>query len=269
MADYKFTRKEKILKPKIFYRILSVVFWIVVWWILAGLIGNAILLPTPITVLGQLWSMLFQIDTWIAVGTSLLHILLGFFIATVLGIGMGIFAFHIPLAARLMEPLITFAKSVPIAAFIVLAMLWFGADALSSVIAVLVAFPILYTNTITGLGNRDRKLLEMAQVMHMPRFKRIYYIDSRAMQPVLYAGVKTAYGMCWKAAIAAEMIGIAGRTIGEELYMAKIYIETADLFAWMVLIMCCAWVSERILIKGLGILRKLSGLLFGGLSDNI
>ena len=49
---------------------------------------------------------------------------------------------------------------------------------------------------------------------------------------LLTAAVSAALGLCWKAGTAAEVIALSSGSIGEKLYNAKIYFQTADLFAW-------------------------------------
>jgi NitT/TauT family transport system permease protein len=55
--------------------------------------------------------------------------------------------------------------------------------------------------------------------------------------------------MCWKAGVAAEVIGLPSGSIGERLYQSKIYLETAQLFAWTAVIILASVLLERFLIK--------------------
>ena len=54
--------------------------------------------------------------------------------------------------------------------------------------------------------------------------------------------------MGWKSGAAAEVIGLPEHSVGEHLYMAKIYLETADLFAWSLVIILVSAVSERVFL---------------------
>ena len=60
--------------------------------------------------------------------------------------------------------------------------------------------------------------------------------------------------------MAAEVIGLPAGTIGERLYTAKIYFETADLFAWTAVIVALSVGFERLFLRGLDTLvRKVGG----------
>ena len=58
-----------------------------------------------------------------------------------------------------------------------------------------------------------------------------------------------ALGLCWKSGIAAEVIGLPENTIGENLYNAKIYLNTPDLFAWTLVIVVVSVLFERIFLR--------------------
>lgn len=77
-------------------------------------------------------------------------------------------------------------------------------------------------------------------------------------------GVKTAAGMCWKAGVSAEVIGLVKNSIGEELYYAKLYLMMPELFAWSITIMCISFLFEKlavVLIRQCG--RVISGDIHG------
>ena len=132
---------------------------------------------------------------------------------------------------------------------IILALIWIGSGNLSVFISFLVVFPILYVNTITGLQNTDPKLLEMARVFAIPLSGRIRCIYLPAMIPYLTSGCRVALGMSWKSGIAAEVIGIPSHTIGENLYLSKIYLATSDLFAWTIVIILVSAAFEQLFLK--------------------
>ena len=65
------------------------------------------------------------------------------------------------------------------------------------------------------------------------------------------AAVALTVGMGFKSGIAAEVIGQARLTIGNELYQSKIYLETAELFAWTAMVILLSWCVEKVLTLGL------------------
>lgn len=232
------------------------IFWLSVWAAAAGRIGKSFLFAGPLETLKAFAGMLEAPQALLALLSTFWHVTAGFGVALAAGVLLAVAANALVWVRWLLTPLIRFAKSVPVAAFSVLALLWFGSSRLSVVISVLIALPVIYSNVLTGLLERDTGLLEMADVYRIPFWKRVWAIDRPAVYPYLYAACKTAYGMCWKAGIAAEIIAIAEGTVGAQLYLAKIYLQTAELFVWIFLIAAASSLCERLLLRLLGLLGK-------------
>lgn len=235
---------------------MVLIFWLAVWAAAAHTIGQSFLFVGPAETLRAFAGMLTSPKAFSALLSTLWHITAGFGIALAAGGLLAVAANYFDWVRWLLAPLIRFSKSVPVAAFAVLALLWFGSARLSVVIAVLIAFPVIYGNVLTGLTERDAGLLEMAGVYRIPFWKRIWAIDRPAVYPYLYTACRTAYGMCWKAGIAAEIIAIAEGTVGERLYLAKIYLSTAELFVWIFLIAAVSSLCEWLLLRLLRLLGK-------------
>ena len=79
-------------------------------------------------------------------------------------------------------------------------------------------------------------------------FRQLHSILLPAVEPFLLAGCAAALGMSWKAGVAAEVIGVVAGSLGERLYDAKIYLQTADLLAWTVVIVALSALFERLVL---------------------
>lgn len=68
-------------------------------------------------------------------------------------------------------------------------------------------------------------------------------------------------GLCWKAGVAAEVIGIPDNSIGEQLYQAKVYLNTPDLFAWTIVIVLLSFAFEKLFLylidRGVSLLERM------------
>ena len=117
-------------------------------------------------------------------------------------------------------------------------------------------FPVVYTNVINGITNVDAKLLEMAKVYGISPLKKLLYIYLPDVMPFFVSACTVSLGLCWKSGIAAEVIGQPTGSIGDMLYKAKIYLETADLFAWTLAIVIISVLFEKLFLFILGIIEK-------------
>lgn len=228
-------------------------FWIALWQTANVLIQNTVIFVGPADMLRALFSLAVTPVFWQTILHSFLKITLGFLSAFLCGIVLGSLAYVCPLVKELAGPPLLLIKSVPVASFVILALIWIGSGYLSVFIAFLVVVPMIYSGTLTGLENTDNGLLEMARVFHMPLRNRIRCIYIPAVLPYLVSGCRTALGMSWKSGIAAEVIGIPEHSVGEQLYYSKLYLDTAGLFAWTAVIIVISALFEMVF---LGLLKR-------------
>lgn len=228
-------------------------FWLILWQLAAMLIHNAILLVGPLEVLSSLASQIQTFDFWKTLFLSSGRICSGFLLAFCTGILLGSLAYKSTFFKELFAPIMLLTKSIPVASFVILALIWMGSQNLSIFISFLVVLPMVYNSTLAGLENTDIKLLEMAFVFRMPFFKRIKGIYLPSLSPYLENSINTALGMSIKSGVAAEVIGVPDFSIGEKLYTSKIYLDTADLFAWTLIIILITFLFERFFLFLLGL----------------
>ena len=147
-----------------------------------------------------------------------------------------------------MAPFMLTVKAVPVASFVILILMWVSSKNLSIIISFLIVLPVIYTNIKDGISSCDKQLLEMAQVFRISPMRKIRYIYISQIMPFFRAACSISLGLCWKSGVAAEVIGIPKNSIGENLYNAKIYLDTPDLFAWTVVIILISLIFEKLFI---------------------
>lgn len=228
---------------------MIILFWLLIWQAAAAAVGNRVLLVGPVQVLRAFGQNMLQPDFLRTIGSSLIRIGLGFCTALLIGLLLGTCSYRFRIIEEILEPVIMTLKSVPVAAFVVLLLIWFGSGRLSFFISFLIVLPNVYVNTIAGLDGADAGLLEMARVFGMSRRNRFFYIYRPALMPYLNSCLKISLGMSWKSGVAAEVIGLPDHSLGERLYMAKIYLDTAGLFAWTLTIILVSFLFEKAVLR--------------------
>ncbi len=236
-----------------------ILFWLLVWQAAARLIRNNIILVGPIDAALALLRLLPSGEFWLSIAHSFAKISLGFLLGFSGGLLTGSLAYRFPLIRELLAPVISLLKSIPVASFVILALIWVGSRMLAVFIAFLVVLPMIYVNTLAGLESTDPGLLEMAQIFRVPALKQIRFIYMPALLPYLLSGCRVALGMSWKSGVAAEVIGVPDHSIGEQLYMSKIYLDTSDLFAWTFVIIVISALFERLFLLALSKLQRNGG----------
>lgn len=241
-------------------KLWAVAAWLVLWQLAAAAVGQEILLVSPADVLMRLITLLPEADFWARIGYSSLRIFLGLALGMTIGALLGALAAKFAWVGQLFAPLIAVVRAIPVASFIIVALIWISSKNLSVFISFLICFPVFYTNVFNGMRAADVKLLEMADVFGLSEYKRMRYIMLPSVYPYFRAGASVAIGLTWKSGIAAELIAQTGGSIGEKLYYAKAYLLTADMFAWtftIVMLSAAFELAASILLRVMG--RRLEG----------
>jgi NitT/TauT family transport system permease protein len=246
--------------------LLVVAFWLAVWQVAALVVGHDLLLAAPGDVAVRLGPLVLTPDFWSTVAHTLVRIVAGFVIGAAVGVGAAVLAAAWRPAEALLTPLATVVRTMPVVSFIILVLIWADSSRLAVVISALMVTPVLYATTLEGIRSRDHALLEMVAVFRVPLRRRLAAVDLPAVVPFLLAGSQVAVGLAWKSGVAAEVIGLPQGSIGERLYQAKIWLSTADLFAWTVVVVLLSLLVERGIVA---LLRRAQGRRAPGAVDRL
>jgi len=225
---------------------LAVVFWLVLWHVASEIIANSIIIVSPLAAFARLFELALLGHFWQSIGASLLRIMTGFVLALVLGVVIAALTSKIKFLYMLTLPMFNVIKSIPVASFIILAWMWMSSQSLSTFIAFVTVLPIVYFNTYEGIKTTDIKLLEMARVFRVGRYKVARDIYFPAVAPHVVSAASSGLGFAFKSGIAAEIIGLARDTIGFNLHTARIFLQTGDVLAWTIAIVLLSYAMEKI-----------------------
>lgn len=239
---------SKITSGKILRKVAIVFVWLLLWQLAGMLIGNPILFATPLETAKALLENYGRADFWGVAGMTLLRIGAGFFFGMLFGILLAALSKAVPFLEELLHPLIYLMKTVPVVCFVVLFLIWWGSSFLSIAISFLMVFTAVYFSTLEGLKSVGKDMLEMAQVYRLPLRTRLFYLYRPALEPFLMGSLKTSLGFAWKSGVAAEVIGLPSNSIGEQIYLSKISLDTAGIFAWTVVVCVMSAVFEKLVL---------------------
>ncbi len=247
-------------KKKNNIKIWAVIIWLIVWQLLSMYVDSAILLASPVDTLKCLWGMLGIASFWQSILFTLIRICVGLFLANIIGAFFSVGAYLSKTFRDFISIPIAVTKSTPVASFIILVLIWIPSKNLSVFISFLMSFPVIYTNILQGLDSMDKNMLEMAQVFKLSTARKIRFIYIPQVIPYYRAAAALSNGLCFKAGIAAEVIGQPNGSIGERLYEAKIYFNTPELFAWTITIIIVSIIFNRLFMFFINfIMNKLEG----------
>ena len=233
---------------KIGVSLLVTLFWLMVWQLLSMAVHQQLLLPSPLDVAEVLIRLIGTGGFWQAVGLSLLRVLAGFAFALLGGVLFAALTRSSRLFDRVFSPILRLVRTVPVASFIILALVWIQTEWLPVFVVFLMVVPIVWENLRAGLDQIDPRLLEMARVYQLSRRQVWKVILLPSVLPYFLSAFTTGLGFAWKSAVAAEVICKPVLSIGRRLQDAKVYLETPELFAWTVTIVVLSLTLEKLLV---------------------
>ena len=196
-------------------RILSLVIFFGVWQFLCAIkfqfFINFGLLPTPIEVVQATWEF-FTSDPWVHLRSSIIRVLLGYAIASILGIVLGIFIGAWQKADDLLSPPLELLRPIPAVAWIPLAILMFPTAEAGMIFITFVGgfFPVLIS-TVKGVEStlNDTVLIRVGQCLGAKSRHIFQDIVIPGALPSIASGLVIGMGNAWFCLVTAEIL--AGR----------------------------------------------------------
>lgn len=236
--------KPSILQSK-FKSVLVLIIWGGIWQVGYWYVGKDILVPSPFQTLQILVNMMSSVEIYKHIGVTIYRVCIGVSLSFVLGVITAISAYFFEGVRIFLAPFLVLLKSTPVIAIIILALLWFKSGDVPIFSCILMCYPIIYTNILVGLDCVDNKLIEMAKVFKV----NTKYILKQIYMPHTISYIKSALsvsiGLAWKVVVAAEVLSVPKYSMGYNLFNAKIYLETAEVFAWVIIIVLLSSLFEK------------------------
>lgn len=236
------------MSKKLAISLAVVLFWTAAWCILDWYLPD-LLFAGPLNTWNSLCRQIQTLLFWRSILHSLCKIITGFLLALLSGLLCAVLCYFVRPVAFLLEPAVQVMKTVPVACFIIVALIWISSENISILVASFVVFPAVYINLSQGLRQVDPKLLEMAAIFRISPLKKLRALYLPQIMPYLLSSCQLGVGMAWKAGVAGEIIGLPDCSIGDQLYLAKLYLNIDDLFAWTIVIIGISLLCEKFVIR--------------------
>ena len=205
-------RKKKFDAEKVTYAVLAIACFFIFWWAITTFTPAKETTPGPIEVIKLLFeSFVNPIGNYVITGhllVSLRRVLVGFFVATLLGIILGIAMGTSRWAEAIFKPIFELLRPIPPIAWISLVILFFGIGESSKyILCGIGAFTNVTLNAYTGAKNVDPELIGCARMLGTSERDIFFRVILPSCTPQIFAGMQVALSTSWMAVLAAEMVG--------------------------------------------------------------
>ncbi len=234
---------------------LSVVGGLLLWEIISRLaVNNALFLAAPSQIAVAIYNLAVTGQLWHHLAISAAEFALGYVIASVLGIALGLAMASSVTMKQAFQPWVSGLYATPTIALAPLFILWFGIGIWSKVIVVisLVLFPVTI-NTEAGLRTTSERLIEMLRSFGATRRQIFIKVSLPSAVPFILAGLKLGIGRGLIGVVVAELFGSRaglGRLISQSadaFNMPELFAGVVILaFAGIVMTAGFGWLEKRL-----------------------
>jgi NitT/TauT family transport system permease protein/taurine transport system permease protein len=232
--------------------VVTVLALVALWFLLSGTgVVSSARFPAP----AEFWASLTQITTrgyaggllWQHALHSLRLVALGFFVAVVTGVPLGLWMGWSRRAEAVINPVFLIIRPIPPLAWIPLAILWLGlGDAAKIMVIWFASFVPSVINAHAGVRNIDRPVLEAARMLGTPPWRMVSEVIAPAAAPMIFTGLRLSLQAAWTTLVAAELVGaLVG--IGFVLNVAQQDIYPGMILVGMVTVGVLGWATTRVL----------------------
>ena len=181
---------------------------VAVWWLLVVKTESAIF-PTPWQVVSGAWELAEDGTLWEHIGASLFRVGVGFGLAVLVAVPLGLWMGWVSAAYRTLNPIFQMLRPISPIAWIPIAILWFGVGDVSPIFLIFIAsvFPMI-VQTTSGVHTIERRYLRAAANFGVSRSVLFRRVVIPAVLPEIIVGMRIGIGVAWLVVVAAEMIAL-------------------------------------------------------------
>ena len=226
-------------------KFLSMFFFFIIWEGVALYIDNSLLFPRVSEIFLSLKNLVASGDFTLILWNTLSRFFISIVFSLILAIIFSVASYRYEIVGFLFFPFIIFLRAVPTIAIIIVVLIWSSVEKVPIVVGILILFPILYESILGGIKNVDKNLLKMSKVFKVPtkRVVRDIYIPS--IYYSISSNIPSYIGLTFKVIIAGEVLSQESLSIGGEIFINKIYLESSNIFAWIIVVIVLNYLLEK------------------------
>ncbi|SED27798.1 NitT/TauT family transport system permease protein [Rhizobiales bacterium GAS188] len=220
------------------------------WWALVHFgILPVFFFGDPVKVLQRLFAWFATGSIWIHLANTLIETLLSFAIGTVLGLVFGLWLALTPFLARVLDPFIKAANSMPRLIFAPIFALWFGLGIWSKVaLGVTLVFFVVFFNVFQGVREVSPVILANARMLGADRRQLLRYVYLPSATSWVFSSLHNAVGLAFVGSVIGEYLGSA-RGVGYLILQAEGVFDIDSVLAGILLLTVFALILDLAVTK--------------------
>lgn len=235
------------ISKKIILTILSISIFFILWHILYKIENHDVIVPSIQNTINELGKIIINDGFLETMFATIYRTIIGFMLSLVLGFIFGFLSGLNNSFEYFMKPYILILRSTPIVAIMLIALIWINSYNVPILVNILLCFPLIYQEVLTGVKNADKSMLEFAKVHRLSKLTILLDIYLPSVLSHVISGIFVTLSLSFKTTISSEILSLPKYGIGSSIYNAKIYLNTSEVFAWLIIIICLSFIFDYIL----------------------
>ena len=220
-------------------------------WTLLSRRYGAYVLPGPGSIVTGFAEIVRSGEIWTHAAASLSRIAVGFGLAVLLSLVMGLGAFASRTARGIVADVLAILNSTSVFVWIVISLIWFGLSNWAPIFTTfMITLPVVASNLVEGVAAVDRRLLEMGDVYRLSEYEKFTAIVIPSTLPYLVAGTKVGFGLALKVSVVAEIFGVTSG-IGYVMNYSREILATQMVFVWALVMILIMVATDKLLFDTL------------------
>ena len=214
-------------------RVGSVFTLILTWWILS-LFFPPTLIPKPSDTFAEVAAIIGTGDFFGEMGSTLRRVLVGFGIAIIVSIPLGILMGTLRSLESFFEPIVILGLTMPGLIWAVLMIMFFGLNETSAYAAVSITImPMLAISIWQGTKSIDKDLLDMSNAFHASAWSKIVDVILPQLIAHILGAIRYGLGLAWKVVVVVEMFGLSNG-VGYQVVRGFNVFSMKTVLAWAI-----------------------------------
>lgn len=231
-------------KDKQKYSLIGIIFVLITWFIASIIVDNELAIPRIPSVISSTISIFKNPANWLVIFYTFLRLIISIIIAFCLSMIILLFTIWNKKLINFFKQIITVLKTIPVAAMIIILLMWFGSHKSPIIITTLIIFPLMIESFLAGIDNIDIGYIEEIRINGENFWVSVFKVYLPMIYSFIYMGLIQSMGLGLKVLVTAELISQTPFSIGDKLYSHKVYLDMSGLFAWVLILVVIVMVLE-------------------------
>lgn len=237
--------ERKNIKKIIIY-FLSILTFLALWTLIAKSVNASLILPPISDVFKEIISLVQTNNFWVNFLYTIGRVFLAFIISLTLGLILGLLTGLSATIKTFLDFPLTFVRSTPVVAIILITLFWFNSNSVPVFVAVLMGLPIVVSAVSSGIEQNNQNLMFMAKVYNFSPIEKFRYIKLPSLFPFFLNSGVSVFGLSWKVVAAGEVLSIPKYGFGSIMATAQVHLETATVIAVTFILVITSFTLEKI-----------------------